>query len=282
MRKIGNERKKGEEKNRMRQGRKKGRIKCAMLAAFAIAAALSNTQKVSAMEFVSAVFRDDYVDDGERINDNRVSVDPDSPVVALLDPSQILTRGAIISFAWDTATEEQKLAYLTSEDEPDNDALTWWVASAYEDAVKFQYLNGVKKTGTQSSLWVIQSSFPLEDKVQYFRTHEIRYNSLEVIQWWWTYVGSLLTTDQTTKTDAYNYETYMRATTHKLSMVDVVQKGEEKYYIAAFDLQACLDNGSIYERVSYYTLGDDVQREFSQYYLSGSPADTGCVLWSLQ
>ncbi len=263
--------------------RKSGKgMKLVVSAAFAAALFVSGTVNVSAMEGISAVFKDSYVDDGEWINDNKVYVDLDSPVIAMLSPSQILSTGATVSFAWDTATEQQKLTYLTSEDKPDNDALTWWVNSAYGETTKFQYLNGVSKTGTQSSLWVIRSGLPLADKVSYFRTHEIRYNSPEVIQWWWTYVGSLLTTDQTTKVDAYNYETYLRATTHSLHMVNVVEKGEEKYYIAAADLPACLANGSIYESVSYYTMGDDVQREFSHYYLKGSPADTGCMLWSLQ
>ncbi len=263
--------------------RKSGKgMKLVVSVAFAAALFVSGTVNVSAMEGISAVFKDSYVDDGEWINDNKVYVDLDSPVIAMLSPSQILSTGATVSFAWDTATEQQKLTYLTSEDKPDNDALTWWVNSAYDETTKFQYLNGVSKTGTQSSLWVIRSGLPLADKVSYFRTHEIRYNSPEVIQWWWTYVGSLLTTDQTTKVDAYNYETYLRATTHSLHMVNVVEKGEEKYYIAAADLPACLANGSIYESVSYYTMGDDVQREFSHYYLKGSPADTGCMLWSLQ
>lgn len=257
-------------------------MKRIVLGAFTAAMLVSGPVNVSAMEGISAVFKDSYVDDGEWINDNRVYVDLDSPVIAMLSPSQILSTGATVSFAWDTATEQQKLTYLTSEDKPDNDALTWWVNSAYDEATKFQYLNGVSKTGTQSSLWVIQSGIPLADKVSYFRTHEIRYNSPDVIQWWWTYVGSLLTTDQTTKVDAYNYETYLRATTHSLRMVNVVEKGEEKYYIAAADLPACLANGSIYESISYYTMGDDIQREFSHYYLKGSPADTGCMLWSLQ
>ena len=263
--------------------RKSGKgMKLAVSAAFAAVMLVSGAVNVSAMEGVSAVFKDNYVDDGEWINDNRVSVGLDSPVIAMLDPSQILSTGASVSFAWDTATDQQKLTYLTSEDKPDNDALTWWVNSAYDDATKFQYLNGVSKTGTQSSMWVIQSPLPLEDKVSYFHTHEIRHNSPEVIQWWWTYVGSLLTTDQTTKVDAYNYETYLRSTTHSLNMIDVVEKGEEKYYILSTDLQTCLANGTIYESVSYYTMGDDIQREFSRYYLKGSPADTGCMLWSLQ
>ncbi len=214
--------------------------------------ALSGSLPASAAEGISAMFRGSYVDDGEWINDNRVSVGLDSPVIAMLAPSQILSKGASVSFAWDTATDEQKLTYLTSEDKPDNDALTWWVNSSFEDAVKFQYLDGVSKTGTQSSMWVIQ--------------------------WWWTYVGSLLTTAQTTKTDAYNYETDLRSTTHSLHMVNVVEKGSEKYYIAAADLSACLANGSIRESVSYYTLGDDVQRKFFQYYLNVSPLDTGCML----
>ena len=272
-----NEKKSMENNGKWRKG-----VKVAASTFLAVALFLPGTVNVSAAEGISAVFRDNYVDDGEWINDNRVSVGLDSPVIAMLSPDQILSTGASISFAWDTATDEPKLAYLTSMEKPDNDALTWWVNSSYDDAVKFQYLNGVSKTGTQSSMWVIQSSLPLADKVSYFRTHEIRYNSPEVIQWWWTYVGSLLTTALTTKVDAYNYETYLRATTHSLHMVNVVEKGSEKYYIAAADLPVCLANGSIYESVSYYTLGDDVQRKFSRYYLNGTPEAAGCMLWSLQ
>ena len=227
-------------------------------------------------------FATGYIDEGEYENDNLVSIELDSPVVATLQPSQIRGGGSHYTIAWDTTTEEQKLLYLTSVTEPDNDALTWWVNSAYDDATKFQYLNGVTKTGTESSMWVIQSSIPLADKVSYFHTHRIRYNSPEVFQWWWTYVGNVLTTAQTTKTDAYNYESYLRVTTHTTDGLDVISYSEKNYYIATADLQACMDRGIVRTESYSYTWGGDDWSERTLYYLTVDPLQAGCKLWSLE
>ena len=68
--------------------RKSGKgMKLAVSAAFAAVMLVSGAVNISAMEGVSAVFKDNYVDDGEWINDNRVFVGLDSPVIAMLDPS---------------------------------------------------------------------------------------------------------------------------------------------------------------------------------------------------
>ena len=56
-------------------------------------------------------FATGYIDEGEYENDNLVSIELDSPVVATLQPSQIRGGGSHYTIAWDTTTEEQKLIW---------------------------------------------------------------------------------------------------------------------------------------------------------------------------
>lgn len=56
--------------------------------------ALSGSLPASAAEGISAMFRGSYVDDGEWIDDNRVSVGLDSPVIAMLAPFPAPLQGS--------------------------------------------------------------------------------------------------------------------------------------------------------------------------------------------
>ena len=226
--------------------------------------------------------------DGEYKNDGVVDVWKENPLIEEIEanPSLVLgihgfsmsdNEGYIVN--WDKPTEHQKLVYLAAEQEPDNDALTWWVGQNYDENLKFQYLNGIKKTGTESSVWVIGSGIPHEQKVAYFRTHDFRFNSKNVLQWWWDNVGSILTGGQTTVTDAYNYDWYMRAVTQGIDGVAYVRWGEEHgYYVATTDIMSGLANGTIGDKITYISWGGP-SYPYHNYYFICDPLKAGCMVW---
>lgn len=256
------------------------KMKWAMLiaAAAVMFAGKGNTAYALDLAVGRGDFENNYFEDGEYVNDDYVDIPAGTPIAEVINNGEPWagTVGMWISAKWSSLSEEQKLQYLVSTATPDNDALTWWVNMPYDDAIKFQYLNGVTKTGTESSTWLINSSIPMEQKVAYFRTHEIRFNSSQVFQWWWENVGSLLTMADTTVIDSHNYEFYRKAMTHKLDSVEIVEYGKEWYYIAAEELEKGLANGSIYGIPNYYVNGS------TEYFLKVAPKDSGCMLWRVR
>ena len=226
-------------------------------------------------------YSDEYGNDGE------VDIWQGNPLMEEVAANPSLIRatygfhneGYIVT--WDKLTEHQKLVYLAAEKKPDNDALTWWVGQNYDENLKFQYLNGIEKTGTESSEWVIGSGIPHEQKVAYFRTHVLYDNSKNVMQWWWDNVGSILTAAQTVNTDARNYSWYIRVITQSLDGIECVQWGEHTYYVAAADIAPGLANGTIRDNLIYVSTGGP-SFPFHNYYFTCDPLKAGCMVWKYE
>ncbi|MCI8453309.1 MAG: hypothetical protein HFE84_01645 [Lachnospiraceae bacterium] len=184
---------------------------------------------------------------------------------------------------WDKQTDEENLQYLIdSGDAPGAEGLKWWVNSGFDDVTKLTYLNTIKNTGRDASLWVIGSALSLEEKSTYFRSHDLRGQGSDVLLWWFDNIGSKLTTEQTRKTDAHNYEWYTRSVLNTLEGVEVVTIGESRYYIAKADLDKNIAAGNITTKTKTVWWEGAPENAWTVYlYSAASVESLGCKLWNL-
>lgn len=185
---------------------------------------------------------------------------------------------------WEKQTDAENLQYLISSgDNPGAKGLKWWVNSGFDDATKLAYLNTIKNVSRDASLWVINSPLSLEEKSTYFRSHDLRGQGSDVLQWWFENIGNKLTTGQTKKTDAYNYDWYTRSVLNTLEGVKVVTIGTDRYYIGKADLDRNVAAGKITVKTSQWLL-DGAPPETAQtvyLYSAASVESLGCKLWNL-
>ncbi|WWR15744.1 hypothetical protein V1224_14915 [Lachnospiraceae bacterium JLR.KK008] len=184
---------------------------------------------------------------------------------------------------WDKQTDEENLQYLiASGDTPGAEGLKWWVNSGFDDATKLAYLNTIKNTSRDTSLWVMNSSLSLEEKSTYFRSHDLRGHGSDVLLWWFDNIGNKLTTEQTRKIDSYNYEWYTRSVLNTLEGVEVVTIGEGRYYIAKADLDRNTAAGNITTKTKTLWWEGAPESAWTAYFYSAASVESlGCKLWNL-
>ena len=190
---------------------------------------------------------------------------------------------ATFNVPWDKQTDAENLQYLlASGDAPGAEGLKWWVNSGFDDATKLAYLNTLKNVSRDTSLWVINSSLSPEQKSAYFRSHDLRGQGSDVLLWWYDNIGSKLTTGQTRKTDANNYEWYTRSVLNTLEGVEVVTIGEDRYYIAKADLDRNIAAGKIEVKTKTLWWEGAPESAWTAYFYSAASVESlGCKLWNL-
>ena len=116
----------------------------------------------------------------------------------------------------------------------------------------------------------------MENKVQYFRTHDIRYTDDNIKNWWWINIGSKLTVENVNPTDSHNWEWYRRA------LYGSSDCGIEGVYIDGVDGLACyMDSNDIKECVKQGTM-----RALGNYWYNGYYSEvgynTGYMMWRIR
>ena len=126
----------------------------------------------------------------------------------------------------------------------------------------------------------------MENKVQYFRTHDIRYTDDNIKSWWWVNIGSKLKIEEVTPIDSSNLSNYRRALygssmNNNLEYVFIGSKNGGACYMDSNDVEACIKNGTIRVEDFAYSVGNGPTVWDKKYY-SEVGYNTGYMMWRVK
>ncbi len=171
----------------------------------------------------------------------------------------------------------------------DPDVWNWWVNSGYDAATKYNVICSVdgmnlpfqEQNGKNVFCkWIITSpELPFEQKIAYFRSHDIRNTEDAVKDWWWQTIGSQLKVGETNQFDHENMSWYRRALYGDAhGNLQTVYVGEKMYFMDAADVEACVQNGTI-TRSKREGLLNGVDYWWDWKYTSNVGLNTGHMMW---
>lgn len=172
------------------------------------------------------------------------------------------------------------------ESDIDADLWNWFLNSPnYTTQQKFDTCNTTVATSNILFYWILlNDEISLENKVQYFRTHSIRYTDDNIKNWWWINIGSNLTVANVNPTDSHNWEWYRRAlygsSDANLKVVHIDGASGGSCYMDLNDIEECIKKGTIRVENRTYSLGSSTST-YNKYY-SKVGYNTGYMMWRLE
>ncbi len=184
-------------------------------------------------------------------------------------------------------TDEQKLQRLmeiNTQWEFDADLIDWWIAFPCDDQMKYNYFvtrEDVVFSKTTCN-WVINNeNFTMEQKVAYIRSRDFWYSDcLEILKWWYVNAGEPLSSYETTKLDASNYEQYMRMIYEEkygkynpdvIECVSTLDKSK-RFYMSREDFNKALAEGMIQTKTIKFGIAGSTLSPTNLYYTSNYDA----------
>lgn len=168
----------------------------------------------------------------------------------------------------------------------DADLWNWFLNSPkYTTQQKYEICNSTCATSNILYYWLLlNEEISVENKVQYFRTHDIRYTDDNIKNWWWINIGSKLTVENVNLIDSHNWEWYRRAIYNGEANLEVVYIGSRDggtCYMDANDIEECIKQGTIRAENFAYSIGNGPSVWDKRYY-SQVGYNTGYMMWRLE
>lgn len=193
-----------------------------------------------------------------------------------------LSEEEIEYYFWVACEDVQHLGKI------DADLWNWFLNSTkYTTQQKYEICNNIKVSSNIVCYWLLlNEEISVENKVFYFRTHEIRYTDDNIKNWWWINIGSKLTVADVNSTDSHNFEWYRRALynssmNNKVEIVYIGSKDEGRCYMDTDDIAECVRKGTIRVQDYRYRTGNGPVNVVKNYY-SLVGYNTGYMMWKLE